>query len=194
MAAVGRGCDHRTVSSRPVLYLTVGLPGAGKTTWARQVAEERGMLRLTPDEWMSPLFDDSDAGGRRDVLEGRMIWVAHEVLASGSSVVLDFGCWSPEERWAIRAIAESTGAGFVLHYLSLDEDERRARARVRWETAPETTFPMSDSDHDRFLALCRPPSAEELSYSPIPAPPPGCEDWFDWASRRWPTLPRFDPA
>jgi predicted kinase len=182
------------VTFQPVLYLTVGLPGAGKTTWARQLAGELGILRLTPDEWISPLFDESDADGRRDVLEGRMIWVAHEVLASGSSVVLDFGCWSAEERYAIRAIAESTGARFVLHYLSLDEDERRARARVRWETAPETTFPLSDADHDRFLALCRPPSAEELSYSPIPTPPAGCENWFDWASRRWPTLPRFDAA
>lgn len=177
-----------------VLYLTVGLPGSGKTTWARQVAAEQGILRLTPDEWMAPLFHDSDADGRRDILEGRMIWVAHEVLRSGSSVVLDFGCWSPEERYAIRAIAESTGARFVLHHLNIDEAERRARARARWETAPETTFPMSDDDHDRFLDLCLPPSAAELSYAPIPSAPAGCADWFDWAARRWPTLPRFDTA
>ena len=178
----------------PVLYLTVGLPGSGKTTWARRVAEEEGILRLTPDEWMAPLFNDSDADGRRDILEGRMIWVAHEVLRSGSSVVLDFGCWSPEERYAIRAIAESAGARFVLQHMSIPEDERRARARERWQTAPEATFPMSDHDHDRFLALCVPPSGAELSYSPIPVAPAGHEDWFDWASRRWPTLPRFNAA
>jgi predicted kinase len=182
------------VTASPVLYLTVGLPGSGKTTWARRVAEDEGILRLTPDEWMAPLFDDSDADGRRDILEGRMIWVAHEVLRSGSSVVLDFGCWSPEERYAIRAIAESVGARFVLHHLSIDEGERRTRASWRWETAPETTFPMSDEDHDRFVALCSPPSAAELSYAPIPDAPSGYESWFAWASRRWPTLPRFDTA
>jgi predicted kinase len=182
------------VSSSAALYLTVGLPGSGKTTWARRVAGEEGILRLTPDEWMAPLFNDSDANGRRDILEGHLIWVAHEVLRSGSSVILDFGCWSPEERYAIRAIAESTGARFVLHHLSINEDERRARARVRWETAPETTFAMSDEDHDRFSALCLPPSPAELSYAPIPATPSGYENWFDWASRRWPTLPRFDAS
>lgn len=142
---------------------------------------------------MAPLFNESDAGGRRDILEGRMIWVAHEVLRT-SSVILDFGCWSPEERYAIRAITESVGARFDLQYVSIDEAERRARAKFRWENAPETTFPMSDADHDRFLALCTPPSAAELSYGPIPGPPNGFEDWPQWASERWPSLPRFASA
>jgi predicted kinase len=158
------------------------------------MADDERILRLTPDDWMAPLFNDNDADGRRDILEGRMIWVAHEVLRSGSSVILDFGCWSPEERYAIRVITESTGARFVLQYLSVDESERRARAALRWETAPDTTFPMSDADHDRFATLCIPPSAAELSYAPIPPAPSGSATWFEWASRRWPTLPRFDEA
>src|SRR4051794_18580571 len=107
------------VSESVVLYLTVGLPGAGKTTLARQIADALGILRLTPDEWMAPLFNDSQGDGRRDILEGRMIWVAHEVLRSNSSVVVDFGCWSPDERYAIRVIAESTGARFDLQYVTL---------------------------------------------------------------------------
>jgi predicted kinase len=180
------------VTDVPVLYLTVGLPGVGKTTLARRIADDEGILRLTPDEWMAPLFQDSDAGGRRDILEGRMIWVAHEVLRSRSAVVLDFGCWSPEERYAIRAITESVGARFDLRHVRLDEADRRARAKARWESAPESTFAMSDEDHDRFLALCQAPSPEELSYGPVPDPPPGYDNWFHWASDRWPSLPRFD--
>jgi len=182
------------VTDSVVLYLTVGLPGSGKTTLARRIVEDEGILRLTPDEWMAPLFNDSCADGRRDILEGRMIWVAHQVLSSGSSVVLDFGCWSPDERYAIRVIAESTGARFDLQYVHIDEGQRRARATSRWESAPETTFPMSDADHDRFLALCKPPSGAELSYAPIPDAPSGFKNWFQWASHRWPSLPRFDHA
>ena len=56
-----------------LLVLLVGLPGAGKTTVARRLAGKHSGLRLTPDEWMIPLFGDSDANGNRDVLEGRMI-------------------------------------------------------------------------------------------------------------------------
>ncbi|GAB7037523.1 MULTISPECIES: P-loop nucleotide/nucleoside kinase family protein [Catenuloplanes] len=174
------------------LFLTVGLPGSGKTTLARRLAADRRILRLTPDDWMAPLFGDGQADGRRDILEGRMIWTAHEVLRSGASVVLDFGCWSSDERYAIRSIAELAGAAFVLRYVTVAEPERRSRSARRWRESPETTFPMTDADHDRFLALFQPPTARELAPEPPPPAPAGFESWPHWASDRWPTLPRLD--
>ena len=177
------------VTRRPTLFLTVGLPGVGKTTRAKQIASAQGILRLTPDDWMAPLFGTSDADGRRDILEGRMIWVAHEVLVSGAGVVLDFGCWSPEERYAIRQIGESAGAEFTLVWVEADERERRRRATHRWQVSPHTTFEMTDADHDHFLASITPPSRNELDNGPVPPPPVGHATWFEWASVRWPTLP-----
>ena len=43
--------DSRTVSDAR-LILTCGLPGAGKTTLATQLAAERSAVRLTKDEWL----------------------------------------------------------------------------------------------------------------------------------------------
>ncbi|RKT77217.1 putative kinase [Terracoccus luteus] len=177
---------------RPTLHLTVGLPGVGKTTEARRIAARDHLLRLTPDEWMAPLFGHSDAAGRRNILEGRFIWVAHEVLAGGSSVVLDFGCWSPEERWAVAAVAAVAGAEYRLVHLELTEAERRARAARRWVEAPDTTFEMTDAHHDHYLASFVPPTPAERAGGPPPAPPAPCEAWLEWASQRWPTLPRLD--
>ena len=182
------------MSGRPTLYLTAGLPGTGKTTWATQLALEHRVLRLTPDDWMAPLFGHSNAAGRRDILEGRLIWVAHQTLLAGASAVLDFGCWSPEERYAIRSVAELVGAAFVLKDFHVGETERRARATRRWQAVPGTTFAMSDADHDRFVAAYRPPSEAELSYAPIPPPPTRSESGLDWADQRWPTLGRLDLA
>jgi hypothetical protein len=44
---------------------------------------------------MIPLFGEPEAGGKRDVLEGRLVWLALEALRLGSSVILDFGVLGP---------------------------------------------------------------------------------------------------
>ena len=174
------------------LHLTVGLPGVGKTTLARRIAKETRAIRLTPDEWMQPLFGRSDVDGRRDILEGRLVHVAWQALGAGADVILDFGCWSPDERWSLRAIADLAGAEFRLHLVQLDEAERRARATTRWETTPHETFPMSEADHDRFLAGFVPPSPAEIAGTPMPGPPAPWPSWPAWAADRWPSLPRLD--
>ena len=47
------------------VYLIVGLPGAGKTTRARELEAERAALRLTPDEWQMAVFDADGPDGWR---------------------------------------------------------------------------------------------------------------------------------
>ncbi|GIF78210.1 hypothetical protein Asi02nite_77280 [Asanoa siamensis] len=44
-----------------------------RTPLARSLAAEHRALRLTPDDWMIRLFGESDAYGRRYVLEGRLV-------------------------------------------------------------------------------------------------------------------------
>jgi predicted kinase len=107
-------------------------------------------------------------------------------------VILDFGCWAPDERYALRAIADLSGADFELHYLSLPEDERRKRAEARWRKSPEETFEMTHDDHERWHAPFVPPGPDEFAGRPLPAPPAPFETWPAWASDRWPSLPRLD--
>ena len=93
----------------------VGLPGAGKTTRAKELAATHQALRLTPDHWMIPLFGDNMADGKRFVLEGRLISVALQALRLGTSVVLDYGLWARDERSALRWLAKATGAACHVH-------------------------------------------------------------------------------
>jgi hypothetical protein len=93
------------ISSVATLFLMVGLPGAGKTIQAKSLAAEHAALRLSPDAWMIPLFGEPQADGKRDVLEGRLIWLALEALRLGTNVVLDFGFWSRDERSSLRWLA-----------------------------------------------------------------------------------------
>ncbi|WP_369407115.1 AAA family ATPase [Streptomyces hokutonensis] len=61
-------------------------------------------------------------------------------------MILDFGCWSRDERSAIRRLTEPADASCRLVYLPVERATRRARIAHRQASAPEHTFPMSESD------------------------------------------------
>ncbi|MBV1851581.1 AAA family ATPase [Catellatospora tritici] len=172
---------------RPTLYVLIGLPGAGKTTRARELEREHAALRLTPDEWMIPLFGEPEADGRRDVLEGRFIWLAMRALRLGANVILDFGVWSKDERSALRHLAGQAGADCVLVYLPIDPAEQLARVESRQATDPGSTFPITPEDLDEYRRLFQAPDRAELAGERVEPPPAGCADWAAWASARWPT-------
>jgi predicted kinase len=165
----------------------VGLPAAGKTTRAKELAATHQALRLTPDHWMIPLFGDPMADGKRWVLEGRLISVALQALRLGTSVVLDFGLWGRDERSALRWLARSAGAACQVVYLPVDKNVQLARIAHRQETTPHQTFPMSEADVDAWRLQFQVPDIAELDGGEIPAPPAGWRGWPEWAVDHWPS-------
>ncbi len=104
---------------QPTLFLTVGLPGTGKTTAARRMEIEEDALRLTKDEWTKALYGQENPASASDVIEGRLIQIALRALELGTNVVLDFGLWSRDERSALRQAAADLGAIVTLRYFEL---------------------------------------------------------------------------
>jgi predicted kinase len=169
------------------LLLMVGLPAAGKTTRAKELAAVHQAIRLTPDHWMIPLFGDSLADGKRFALEGRLISVALQALRLGTSVVCDFGLWGRDERSALRWLARSVGASCQVLYLPVDKDVQLARIAYRQATEPHRTFPMSEAEVDAWRKQFQVPAADELSGGEIPSPPAGWTGWEQWAADHWPS-------
>ena len=163
------------------MLLMVGLAGAGKATRAKELAVVHRALRLTPDEWMSPLFGEPLADGKRFVLEGRLISVALQALRLGTGVVLDYGLWGRDERSALRWLARSAGAACEVVYLPVDKDVQLARIAHRQATTPEETFPMSEADVGQWREKFQAPDAAELGGGEIPEPPAGWPGWPQWA-------------
>ncbi|WP_432503328.1 AAA family ATPase [Kineococcus arenarius] len=174
---------------RATAILMVGLPGVGKTTRARRLERQLAALRLTPDEWMIPLFGDSEAGGKRDVLEGRLLWTALRAAERGLNVIVDFGLWGRDERSALRWLFTAVGADCRTEYLTLDPETQLARIRRRSTHTPEQTFAVSAEDLARWRHDFEEPTAEELGGALPPPPPPTHATWSAWAAARWPSLP-----
>ena len=170
----------------PTLFLTVGLPGTGKTTWARHVEVERRALRLTKDEWVRALHGADVPPWASDVVEGRLVEVGLRALELGVSVVLDFGLWSRDERSALRQAAADVGAAVVLRYFELDPAEQRRRLDRRQAEAPHTTWPMTDAELTGWAARFDVPTPGELDGTePVGDPPVGAT-WAEWRRHRWP--------
>jgi predicted kinase len=167
------------------LFLMVGLPAAGKTTRAKHLAASHKALRLTPDPWMVQLYGDSMAEGKRYVLEGRLISVALQALRLGTNVVLDFGLWGRDERWALRWLARSVGAHSQVVYLPVDRESQLERIAHRQVSTPHETFPMTEADLDEWQEQFEEPDSAELATDNIPAPPASWTSWPEWAADHW---------
>lgn len=121
--------------AQPVLYLMVGLPGAGRTTRAKVIEAEQDALRLTLDEWILALYGNDLDRSQRDAVhvpvEALQWQIAQRVLSLGRNVVLDWGFWAHEERMLYRTQAEELGARVEFVFLSADIDELWSRISQR---------------------------------------------------------------
>ena len=179
-----------------IVYLIVGLPGAGKTTRAKELEISVSALRITPDEWQIALFGNQDLRpDKRDLLEGKLVQLGMRAAELGISVVFDFGLWGRDERSALRWIADAVGARSRVVYLPTDSEQQRWRIRNRLATTPDQTFHMSDVELEQWRTQFQVPDEDELRGSQIPSVPPGHTTWSEWASQRWPSLPdQYAPA
>lgn len=151
------------------LILTCGLPGAGKTTLARQLAADRRAVRLTKDEWLWALGSSPWDETTRSRVEQQLRRLAQEVLGLGLSVVLDFGLWSRTERDELREVARDLGVGVELHHLDVSVDELWRRIDARNAEPPWDRHPIRRADLDEWLARFEAPGAAELALFDPPA-------------------------
>jgi predicted kinase len=148
------------------LILMCGLPGAGKTTRACELAARRPGVRLTPDEWMAGLGIDPFDEPARARLEDTLWTHTQQLLRLGLTVILDFGFWGRGERDEKRAAARALGVPVELHYLPASLDELARRLDARNTSGP---IVITRALLQGYAGLIQPPDEAELGLFDRPA-------------------------
>jgi len=146
----------------PILHLICGLPGSGKTTFARRLERDLPALRLAPDEWMARIIGDGYDEAKRAAVEAVQWEIAARALSLGVDVILENGFWSRRERDDFRARAAALGAETRLHFLDVPRDELLRRLALRNATAPPDTFRVDAAQLDSWSRWFEPPTPDEL--------------------------------
>lgn len=147
------------------LYLLCGKIGAGKSTFARQLAARPATVLISEDHWNATLFPDelkSIDDYRRYSARVRAVLGPHVValLKAGLSVVLDFQANTLAIRRWMRTLIDDSGAAHELHFLDVPDEDCKRRLRAR-NAAGEHPYQASDADYELFTKYFVPPTPDE---------------------------------
>ena len=137
---------HSYVKSVPILFITTGLVGSGKTALSQALAERMGFVVLSSDVTRKRLaqipetehrFEEYDSGIYSPDFSRKtydaMLAEAKDILAEGGSVIMDASFVKAEERKRVKALAEEMNASFFILECKSDEETTRRRLSRRLE-------------------------------------------------------------
>ena len=153
------------------IHLIVGATGAGKSTFARHLAQEKNGIIFGSDDWLNTLFVPDGppkdfwpwALERVDRCETQMWKVAINLLKKGVPVIMDINMMNRASRERQLERAKATGFSHQIHYLEVDRETRWQRVSNRnLEKGITYSFPVPRAFFDFVETVIELPLPEEL--------------------------------
>jgi len=150
--------------SKPVLYLMLGYPGAGKTTTAKVIHQVTGAVHLWADHIRRERFGHPTFSHKENLqLYDHLNELTAELLAAGNSVVFDTAFNLREDREKLRKIAAKHHAAAKLIWVQTPHDLARERAfkDVHLQETRVIGHLMTTADFERLSNKLEPPHTDE---------------------------------
>jgi aminoglycoside phosphotransferase family enzyme/predicted kinase len=162
--------DAYLAAPRPVLIITHGLPGCGKTTFSQVLLEQTQAIRLRSDIERKRLFGlaaNADSKGliynaaATESTYAKLLQLAEQALGFGFPVIVDAAFLNYAQRRQFRALAEKMQLPFII--VSIQSDLSLLRQRI--EQRQEQGMDASEADlsvANKLQAVQEPLQADEL--------------------------------
>jgi predicted kinase len=127
-----------------ILYMTIGLPGCGKTTLAKEMQEKNpGLVRVNKDDLRAMMHASVWSGKNEKQVLRMRDQIIRDTLSSGNSVIVDDTNLAPKHEAALKVLAGVNGAEFkildmrdVAPEVCIERDLKRPNsvgAKVIWD-------------------------------------------------------------
>lgn len=147
------------------VYIMCGLPGSGKSDYARNLEEEKGAVLFSLDEWMIALLgkDQSKVEFEKFVLPCQdLIWKASQpLLDRGVDVIYDFAIYSLEGRKILIDQIKAYGSEAVIYYFNVPHSVCKERLSERNKFTGLHDFSVPEERFNELASRFIPPSEEE---------------------------------
>jgi predicted kinase len=148
--------------NRPVLYLFIGYPGAGKTTIAKIIAEATGATHLWADVERHKLFKRPTHSQAESLqLYDHLNRQAEALLTAGRSVVFDTNFNFYADRQKLRKIADRSGAITKLIWITAPKAIAKNRAVNSDKSRNGYEMSMTEEQFEAIVSKLEPPTKNE---------------------------------
>ncbi len=147
------------------VHIMCGLPGSGKSDYAKKLEKEKAAVLFSLDEWMTALLgkDQLNEDFERFVLPCQdLIWQASlPLLDRNVDVIYDFAIYSRKGRKLLIDQIKAYGAEAVIYYFNVPHSVCKERLSERNELTGHSDFSVTEERFDELANRLVPPSEDE---------------------------------